>query len=73
MFHIMSLDFYCDKELQELPLVHEVIFEKHMDRVHDTYRLKRLLCVFLVMTPHRWTGSLLEVICLKISCIAKLQ
>lgn len=31
MFPILSSGFYCDTELQELPLVHEVIFEKHMD------------------------------------------
>lgn len=28
---LLSPGFYCDKELQELPLVHEVIFEKHID------------------------------------------
>lgn len=52
MFPILSLGFYCAKELQELPLVNEVIFEKHMDRVCEAHRLKRPLYVFHVMTPN---------------------
>lgn len=51
MFPILTSGFYCDKELQELPLVHEVIFEKHTDKVCDAYRLRHPLYVFHVMTP----------------------
>lgn len=52
IFPVLSLGFYCDKKLQELPLVHEVIFRKHMYQVCKAYRLEHPLCVFNVMTSN---------------------
>lgn len=71
VFRILPLGFHYANEWQELPLVHEVIFEKHRGRVSEALRLKRPLYAFDVMTPNFLDCKLIGSHLFEGICIAK--